>query len=144
MTERGEQGRRGRRGKQGHAEAIHPWRWRFLTLWIVVFTVIVFYALNEVRDNAVVAKQLALQNQKNAATNRRLIIALGEYDTKLQQSRVTSCERNYLAMRDILLATTAGRTLDAEQRERLARLIAIADPKKCQEQVQVQGQGGTP
>jgi hypothetical protein len=140
--ERGPRGRQGQRGPRGDSEAIHPWRWRLLTLWVVLFTAIVFYALNEIRDNAEIAEALAEQNQANAATNRRLIISLGEYDTRLQDSRVESCERNYRAMRDILLATTAGRQLDGEQQERLNRLLAIANPDKCREQVQVDG--GTP
>lgn len=42
--------RRKDNGRRETDRSIHPWRWRMLTLWILVFTIAVGYALHDNRD----------------------------------------------------------------------------------------------
>jgi hypothetical protein len=53
--EKGNRGRRGREGRQGEAgkDAIHPWRWRALTLWIILFTAFSFWQYTALQDSRV-------------------------------------------------------------------------------------------
>lgn len=83
---RGRRGRRGRRGTQGDSgeyEAIHPWRWRALTLWIIVFTIAVGFALHD-------SRQLANANRKRIA--------------EIQQARVFSCRKTYSGVEEVFNA----------------------------------------
>lgn len=46
---KGARGERGPRGPRGEA-AVHVWRWRLLTVWVIAFTLIVAYALHAQRN----------------------------------------------------------------------------------------------
>jgi hypothetical protein len=43
-------------------EPIHPWRWRALTVWVVVFTLIVFFALRAIENQSAKVTQLQKTN----------------------------------------------------------------------------------
>lgn len=60
--EKGDPGKPGVKGEKGDAEPIHPWRWRGITVWIVVFTAIVFYSLQSTRDQSATLRQLQATN----------------------------------------------------------------------------------
>jgi hypothetical protein len=36
--------------RNSHPRAIHPWRWRLLALWIVIFTIVAFWGIRTNRD----------------------------------------------------------------------------------------------
>lgn len=61
-------------------EAIHPWRWRALAVWIVLFTLVGIWAIHNGRS-------LSDSNKERIAD--------------IQVSRVKSCKRNYESIRQI-------------------------------------------
>lgn len=81
-------GRAGPPGPEGPAgprrpEPIHPWRWRFLGVWIFIFTFLVFWAVRVNRES------IADLKQNKAAVNqlRDTNCALREFILAAQQSR---------------------------------------------------------
>jgi hypothetical protein len=102
----GEQGPVGPRGKGGKYEAIHPYRWRALTIWIVLFTLVGIIGIRENRERI----------------------------NDIQTSRVESCRANYDGMRTIFLTfLPPHESRSPEQIESLAKFdIMIAELKsKC-------------
>jgi len=55
-----------------HPKGIHPWRWRFLALWVVSFTLIVSWAVGQNGK----AREDLCQTKKNAQTQ---IVAQRQY-----------------------------------------------------------------
>lgn len=43
-------------------DAIHPWRWRFLALWIIIFTAVTFYGIASVQSDSARATALERTN----------------------------------------------------------------------------------
>lgn len=61
-------------------EAIHPWRWRALAVWIVLFTLVGIWAIHN-------GRALGEANKERIAD--------------IQASRIKSCEQNYASIRQI-------------------------------------------
>jgi len=105
-------------GNTYHAptEPVHLWRWRTLTLWIMVFSTAVFFTVRDIRH-------LGHENKVRI--------------TEIQESRVTSCKANYKVLRKVIARAfqVRDRKLTDEQAARLNSLLQLADPKKCQQQV---------
>lgn len=93
---------------------IHPWRWRALTIWIVIFSFLVVVALH---------RQSELTRQNHARVS------------EIQQSRIESCEATYRKMQQILLVSLEGRPRTPERIQRFERLYALVDPHQCSQQV---------
>lgn len=60
-----------------------------------------------------------------------LIAANRARDHRIQASRVYSCRQTYSKMRQILLASIAGRKLNDERAARFAHLVELVDPDQC-------------
>lgn len=76
-------------------EAIHPWRWRFLALWIIGFTVLAFIALRANRSQIVELNRTKADVQQLIATNcalREFLLQAAETRTRAA-SRETGPER---------------------------------------------------
>jgi hypothetical protein len=86
----------------------HLFRYGF-TVWIVVFTIVVAFSIRVQREQ----------------TN------------EIQQSRLSSCERTYSVIRELLAASIANRRLSPAGEARYQQLLAIANPEKCNVQVGV-------
>lgn len=85
---------------------IHPWRWRMLTVWIVIFTAVVMYAIYE---------------------NKARV-----HD--IQQSRVYSCQQTKLDFRHLILLSVRGKKLNDGQKARLKLFLDNENPQSCFEQ----------
>lgn len=55
-------------------QAIHPWRWRALTLWIVLFTAAILFGLIQQRHESQNRAKGLRQADYNACLNNRLLI----------------------------------------------------------------------
>lgn len=75
----GIQGEQGVRGIQGEQDRGRKWK-AALTAWIVIFTIIVFYSLSQIRHNT--------------STNKATI-------AQIQVDRVKSCQQTYRSINDI-------------------------------------------
>lgn len=87
------------------------WFRRVLTIWMVAFTILVFYGLNQSR--------IASHNNTERIQD-------------IQQSRVQSCERNYKTLREVFIPffpPKAGRT--PEQERNIKRFLKLTNPHKC-------------
>lgn len=70
-------------------QSIHPWRWRFLTVWICIFTILAFFGLR---------------------TNREAVHDLQETKASVHQLEDTNC-----ALRKFLIAAAEARQRTAEK-----------------------------
>lgn len=64
--------------KRSRPGAIHPWRWRFLTLWVCIFTAVVSFAVGSNR-------KLAVQGEQAHAA---LCEIRGDYKRRVQRGEV--------------------------------------------------------
>lgn len=88
--EKGATGEQGVKGEKGEPEPIHPLRWRALAVWIILFTSITFYALQQIRNQSATLHQLqktncGLRNFLLTAEKARLNTASHETGIKKQQ-----------------------------------------------------------
>jgi len=126
----GRQGPQGPRGEAGKYEAIHPYRWAALGVWIIVFTLATGYALRETREQAVSQEALSVENKQRIAD--------------IQQSRIDSCKANYESIREVFFVLV-GRPTDRRTRRRAVRFNEYIDQKKmgCVAQTDPDTNGGS-
>jgi hypothetical protein len=67
----GVQGLQGEKGDPGpmRTEPIHPWRWRFITIWIIVFSCLVGYAIRDGRKQATTNRENITELRETKASN---------------------------------------------------------------------------
>lgn len=78
-------------------EPIHPWRWRFLAAWIIIFTALAFIAIRSGRENS--------------SDINRTVIVLKRSNAQLRQSKasIVQLQRTNCGLKQFLLAARAAR-----------------------------------
>jgi hypothetical protein len=135
----GAQGEQGEQGEQGDAAPIHPWRWRLLSIWIVLFSLAMILAYHDANRASQEAEHAAAKAESAAKENVRLSRENRKLLGKIQDSRTESCTRTYTVIQQILDISTAGRSIDAVARIRLNRMRELANPDNCPAQTSLGG-----
>jgi hypothetical protein len=92
-------------------EPIHPWRWRGLVIWIIIFTVVIFVSLRTQRgavhrlqeDKASIASL-----QDTISELRRTDCALRRFLLKAREARLKTAESEYGELRQADLDAARG------------------------------------
>jgi hypothetical protein len=77
------------------------WRWRALTIWIVIFTIAVGLAINQNRAQDRRDHTQAVEAARLAGETSRLALANEDRIEEIQESRVISCKRTYEGIREV-------------------------------------------
>lgn len=103
---------------------VHIWRWRAMTVWIIIFSVVVFWALAETRH---------LSHENNARIS------------DVQQSRILSCRQTYESIRQVFAPFTPTKpTPQQEKNLKLFNQLIVSKKQQCVQQVlNPQGQAPT-
>lgn len=117
---------------------VHPWRWRALTLWIVVFTAVVLWAIITLRNTQTnfaaeraanrarfVASDYELCVRPLVVVQRILLQSLGIDPAAYQKRPVTELERAIAR----LYRDRPQQAASAQRRS--AAILALADPAAC-------------
>lgn len=112
----GKEGPQGKPGKPGAYEAVHRYRWKALSVWIIVFTLATGYALREAREQSSAQKNNVMQNQQRIAD--------------IQKSRTDSCRASYESIREVFTQFFPKNPTRQQRRDRIKFDNKIDELKK--------------
>lgn len=95
----------------------HRWRWRALTIWIIIFTVAVVFGVR---------------------ANRQRIFDNKQALNQIQKSRIESCKKTYSTLRAILVEAQKLGPQTQLRTNRYNHLIALVNSRKCNEQTKLE------
>lgn len=101
-------------------ETAKKWRWKILTGWVIVFSCVVLFSLNQISD-------LGKANKKRLE--------------EIQLSRTYSCKQTYKTMKSVIAITNSGRELTPLRKKHIAAFKIILDPARCVRQTSPKTQG---
>lgn len=80
---------------------IHPWRWRALSVWIVVFSIFVAWAVNTALDASHKNNQAIHELRQTQSDLKQAQSDLKQAQQDIQTSRLASCKRTYNSFQQV-------------------------------------------
>jgi hypothetical protein len=94
---------------------VHPTRWRFLWIWIAVFSCVIIWAIRDIRN-------LTDENKERIA--------------EIQDSRIASCQQTYTILQTLIIQSVPPNTkLTGERLDRYNSFLQLVNPAKCKAQI---------
>jgi len=94
---------------------VHPRRWKALTIWIAIFSLVVIWVLHD-------TSKLIDENKQRIA--------------EIQDSRIASCQQTYTILQTLIIQSVPQDTkLTGEALDRYNSFLQLVNPAKCKAQI---------